>query len=616
MGEKVWSAMRTQAVWLIGTVIMALTLRAPAQVTVGDNISMNLNGQASFGYTADYGNSITADHGLNLGGTADLAGSYYTPNFLNFNINPYYNQSRANSASQSISDSSGVNATVLLFSGSNFPGSVSYSKSYNSLGTFGVPDAVGFTTHGNSDGFNVGWGVNVPDYPSLSFNYAQGNSDYSIYGENAGGSTTFHNFNTHAIYRVAGFNLTGGYIHTQNHSEYPQLVTNEAQTSDNSGNSFSVGGNHDIGWHGTVSANFNHSNFSSDYMQSSYSGGVNTVNTNMTVHPKDDLTLATNLNYSDNLVGTLWENITTAGGLVRQPIPGQSSSSLDVSGLASYNVTQHIIASGTVERRQQSYFGKSYGSNGVTGSVSYWNHVLGGSLSSVAAVTYTTVDSSGLNSIGLLSSLTYYRKLASWELSGSGNYYQNTQTLLVGYTTSGFGYNAAVGRKFGPLHWSASTGGSRSLLNTAAGYGTRTQNYTTSLTAKWFGISGSYAKSDGSALLGGTGPVPLPIQNPLPLPSDIIMYGGHSYGGGVGFNPFKRFTASASFSRAFSDTLNGTLGSHNNSESAVVRLQYQFRQMWFTAGYSKFVQGFSASSSAPADVNSYYFGVQRWFNFF
>jgi hypothetical protein len=100
------------------------------------------------------------------------------------------------------------------------------------------------------------------------------------------------------------------------------------------------------------------------------------------------------------------------------------------------------------------------------------------------------------------------------------------------------------------------------------------------------------------------------------LPLDTVFYHTHSYGGGVGFNPLKRFTASASFSRAFSDTLHTTLGSNNSTESAVVRLQYQFRQMWFTAGYSKFIQGFSASNTPPADISSYYFGVQRWFNFF
>ena len=93
--------MRAQAAarWM-GVAIMALALRASAQVTVGDNISMNLNGQASFGYNADYGSTITSDHGLNFGGTGNPDGLVLQrPNFLNFDISPYYNQSRANSSS-------------------------------------------------------------------------------------------------------------------------------------------------------------------------------------------------------------------------------------------------------------------------------------------------------------------------------------------------------------------------------------------------------------------------------------------------------------------------------------------------------------------------------------
>jgi len=596
---------------------MALGLGASAQVTVGDNISMNLNGQASFGYTADYGNTLPSDHGLNFGGAANLTGSYYTPNFLNFNISPYYNQSRANSSSQSISDSSGVTATAFLFSGSHFPGSVSYSKSYNSLGTFGAPGIANYTSHGNGDAINVGWGVNLPDLPSLSASYLQGHDDYSIYGQDANGSSRFHNLNLHSNYAVGGFNLNGGYVYTQNHSQYPLLVATEEQTSDNHSNSFSFGANHPLPLHGSFSANFNRSDFHSEFSQSNYAGTVDTVSSNVMVHPVTTLTLAANTSYTDNLVGTLVQNITTAGGVIQQTTPGQSSNAFDVNGLVSYNVTQHVLLTGTVERRQQSFFGNTFGSNGITGSASYWNRIWGGSLSAVVGVTRTSVDSSRQGAVGLLGVLTYSRKVGLWDLAGSGNYYQNTQTILVGYTTSGFGYNANLGRKFGrSLHWNASASGSRSLLNQAAGYGNHSESYSTGFGAKWLGVNANYAKSDGSALFGGTGLVPNPLPNPILLPAELVFYGGHSYGGGVGVNPFKRFTASASYSRAFSDTMNGTMGSHNNTESIVVRLQYQYRQMWFTAGYSKFVQGFSASGIPPANINSYYFGVQRWFNFF
>ena len=50
--------------------------RAPAQVTVGENLSMNLNALAQAGYTGDYGNLIHSDHGVTFGGSAELGGSY------------------------------------------------------------------------------------------------------------------------------------------------------------------------------------------------------------------------------------------------------------------------------------------------------------------------------------------------------------------------------------------------------------------------------------------------------------------------------------------------------------------------------------------------------------
>ena len=604
--------MKISAAWSV-TMMIALSLRTSAQVTVGDNVSMNLNANAGFGYTADYGSTIASDHSINWNGTADLSGSYYSPNFLHFVINPYYNENRANSTSQAITDSSGIDTNVLLFSGSHFPGSVGYSKAWNSVGSFGVPGTANFTTHANSDALDVGWAVNLPEYPTVSVNYTQGKSDYTIYGQSANGNTNFRNLNTHAMYSIAGFNLTGGFTHNQNHSKYPLIETNETQTSQNSGNSFSFGGSHEIGWHGNAGAHFTHSNFSSEFVQSSYSGAVNTVDANVTTHPQGKLTVASFMTYSDNLVGTLWQNAITAGAVVREGIPGQSSSSFDINGLASYNLTQHLLATGTVERRQQSYFGKTYGSNTLTGTTSYWNHLLGGSLSSVLTLTYSMVDSSGVHTLGMLSSLAYFRRVGAWDLNGSANYFQNTQTTLIGYTNSGFGYTGGVGRKVGMVHWHASAGGSKSLIS-ASGYESQTHNYTTGINVKWFGISGSYSQADGTALYGANGIVPNP--NPVGLPADIVRYNSHSYGGGVGLNPLKRFTISASLSHAFSDTLNGTQGSHNDTNNGVVRLQYQFRQMWFTAGYSKFKQGFSASTSPPSDINTFYFGAQRWFNFF
>src|SRR5271165_2825018 len=268
--------------WIGCLVVLAAAARMPAQVTIGNDLSMNLNGQLSAGYTGDFGNAIPSDHNFTGGANGTLGGYYYNPNFLSFQISPYYNQSRTNSTSSSVSDSSGVVANVGLFGGSNYPGSISFAKSYDSVGTFGVPGLPNYTTHGDSDGFNIGWGVNAPSYPHLSFNYAQGNNDYSIYGTNADGSSDYHNFNAHMFYQIDGFNLNGGFVHSQTHSEYPLVLQNQQLESlDNDGNTFTFGASHTLPFHGTFGVNYNRSDFSTDFTDGHYNATVDTVSSNV-----------------------------------------------------------------------------------------------------------------------------------------------------------------------------------------------------------------------------------------------------------------------------------------------------------------------------------------------
>src|SRR5262249_30997639 len=123
-------------VLLAGMLLSALPV--VAQMKLGETTN-SANGTISTGYSATYGNMTDSTHGWTIGGVANLSGSYYSPNFLSYNISPYLNQSRANSNFQSISNASGVNATANIFAGSHFPGSVNYSDAYNSEGNYAVP---------------------------------------------------------------------------------------------------------------------------------------------------------------------------------------------------------------------------------------------------------------------------------------------------------------------------------------------------------------------------------------------------------------------------------------------------------------------------------------------
>src|SRR5579872_2357661 len=102
------------AVKRIAAIFAVLTLgfasRAFGQITRGDT-SLDLNATVSVGYTDDFSNQAGSDHSITGSGSADLSGSYFNPNFLSFDIQPFYNQSRVNSNFQSLTNSSGVTAS-------------------------------------------------------------------------------------------------------------------------------------------------------------------------------------------------------------------------------------------------------------------------------------------------------------------------------------------------------------------------------------------------------------------------------------------------------------------------------------------------------------------------
>src|ERR1017187_66475 len=180
--------------------VLAFASLASAQVQIGENTQLHSGALLTMGYAGDYGNDIQSSHGLNFGASGNIDGSYYNPNFLNFNATPYYNQSKADSDFQSLTSASGVAATANFFTGSHFPGSVTYRYDYNSTGTFGLASTPNFTTQGNGQGFGVNWSALLPDWPTLSVGYQQGSGNSTLYGTDQERSSDQRLFNVHSSY--------------------------------------------------------------------------------------------------------------------------------------------------------------------------------------------------------------------------------------------------------------------------------------------------------------------------------------------------------------------------------------------------------------------------------
>lgn len=597
--------------------VLLLTGAAAAQVKFGD-FSTDLNGTLSAGYTADYGNLVDSSHGWTLGGTGTLSGFYYNPNFVSFNLSPYYNQSRANSNYQSTSDSSGINFSSAIFGGSHFPGSISYARSYNSEGTFAIPGIANLTTHGNNDTFGINWSANLPNAPSLSVGFQSGSSQYSVYGTNDEGDSAFRSFNLHSSYTMLGFHLGAYYTIGAAHSLYPQIESGQQEIethSDSSGYGFSLG--HALPLRGSFSAGINRTEVDSDYLGYDYNGTIDTINTSAAMQPTNKLHLSMNADYSDNLSGLLFQSVIAEGGVIPETNSNQESHSLEFTGAVSYNFLANLQTTGFVERREQHFLGQDYGGNSYGVSTSYGHGLLGGTFNGAVTVTDNTLDHSDLNSVGLSATVNYSRRIKGWTVGASFGYAQDVQTLLLTYTNSFYNYSANVRRRWGKFSFSAGASAAQTGLTAQAGTESTSQSYNTGIGfSRWITLTGTYSKSNGNALETATGFQPVPVPSPILPSSLLVLYGGKSYSVGLGSSPIKRLTISASYGKSNSNTFDNAISSINQNEELNVITQYQFRKMYLTGGFSKLEQGLSASGIPPSTVSSFYIGVSRWFNFF
>jgi hypothetical protein len=588
-----------------------------AQVRTGE-LTSSLNGTIAPGYTADFGNTTGSDHNWTLGGVVNYAGSYYKPNFLSFNASVYVNQSRANSNFQSISDASGVNASVNLFGGSQFPGTISYSKAYNSEGNYSVPGVANYVTHGNDDTFGINWSESLPNAPSFSAGFQLGSGRYSVYGTNDQGENSFHSLNLHSGYLIAGFNMSAFYSLGGAHSLIPEVVAGVDNAETHSGNStygYTVG--HRLPMQGSVTASATRSNWTTDYLGSSSSGTIDMFNALASIHPTNKFSVTASANYSDNLSGELVQAIISAGGSATGLNTDESSNSLDLMGTVGYAPGQNLQTTAYVERRNQSYLGQDYGETSYGGGATYSHVLFEGNFNATVNASGNSSDQTGADTLGFSTNANYSKRVIGWDVNGSFSYSQNVQTLLVTYMNSLFNYSANARRRWGKFNVSAGAGAGRTALTEQAGTTNSSESYNASVGySQWLTATGSYSKADGQALATGAGLVSVPVPSPT-LPSDLVsLYGGNGYSLGLSSAPVKGLILSAVYGKSSSNTSTGGVASTNDTDEFNTLIQYQYRKLNFTSGYSRLGQGFSSTGTGPEVISSFYIGVSRWFKFF
>jgi len=587
-----------------------------AQIQAGSETQLNLNGSVSAGYSGASSNEGPDSHGLNFGGTGNLSGYFHSPQFLSFDVAPFFNQSRNNANFQSVADSSGVTASANVFGGSQFPGYFNFSKIYNSESTYSLPGAGNYATNGNSETFGVGWAVNLKNLPILSFGYQQGSSDYSLYGTQGESTDNFRTVFGNASYLWHHFQLSGGIRYSNSSSLFPQIEAGEPAdraSSDTRTYTFSV--SRSIVLDGTTWANFTRTttDYDSPGLKSSETADV--LSGGVTLRPTAKLTAQMTADYNDNLAGSIFQTVTGSGAVAPISIATTPSHSWGVLGSAQYSIVPGLFATGTVTHREQLFLGQTYDSTSLSGTMSYGHNVLGGQLSATANVSYSSYANYNGSMTGFLANVIYIRRFGAWGVSTSFGYTQNAENILIAYTTSGYTYSGSVNRRIGRLTLTGGANGSKSVLTGTNFPSYFAQGYTLGLSGRWLGAGAGYSKSSGAGLLTSGGIVTPPPGVPPPLLT-TVLYGATSYSANVGSTPVRGLTINGTYLHSQSNTANGSLSSRNTTEQAYAYLTYRFRKVYFNAGYSRLLQGFSAADTIPTSVNAYYFGVSRWFKAF
>lgn len=607
---------------ILGFVVIVVVAHSlQAQVKIGET-TLQGGGTYSVGYSGSYGDDIQSTHGLNFGFSNDVSGSFYNPDFLNFNTAFYYNQSRADSDYQSLTNASGVLGGVNLFSGSRFPGSVSYHYDRDNTSLNGVEGVPDFTSRGNGQGVGINWSALFPNWPTFSIGYQQGSGSSNVYGTDEESSTSQHILNLRSSYHFDGYRLNAFYDHNSINGSLPTFLTGVQNSNDSSGQDVGINAQKNMPfWNGSYSAGFTHSTYSNvftnmvneDATHSGYTNNMEMFSANL--HPTQKMGLNINENYTSNLSAYLNQSLTQNNVNLTPVIDlGNGSNSFTVGAGLTYLINSNLSTAAELTHYQQTYFGHTYSGTFASGNLNYGRRILHLFTFSAGIVDSTT--NFGNNNLGFTGTVNYFHPFGAFETSGSFSYAQNVQSVLITETNSYYTYNANVHRRWGPrFQWTASFSGSHSGLSTDSNASNSSESYSTSISLRKLAMTAQYTNGNGLSYFNGTS-----IVAAGALPGDLglnaVLYNARSYGGSLSVNPIARLIITGVYSRALSDTTGYAIASRNNTEIITGQMQYRLRRVSLIAGYTRFSQGFTAIGPTSAPVTSYFAGISRWFNFF
>jgi len=603
--------------------MILMALPAVAQLEVGDDWKMSLSGNAGYDYLGNIDNGVSG-HSTGFSGNADLHGSFYNPNFLNFNVQPYYGRTQSNSIFGALTNSSGVNGNVNLFNGSHFPGSVSFAKNINSSGEYGMPEStIGLAQHGDNQGLAISWSALLPNLPSLTATYAISDGSSSVFGATEKDTQKDRTLTLVSAYVIAGFRLNGEFVHHNLDANLSQLLDGlpEPVESKTSGNNYEFSAQHAFPMSGSFNFAWSRSSYDYDY-QDSYithgTGATDQLNGGLNFRPARKLSLAFNTTYTDSLLGSIPSPILNEGATIITTSLGSYHSWLS-SGNAFYQLLSNLTLQGTVNHQRQEFLGKVYSSTQYGGGINYnLNRPFLGSFT-FSLATFDTATQDGNQGMGFIGNVNFSRRIDGWEVNANTSYSQNVQTLILVYTTSSYGWVANARRRLGnQFNFSAGYGGTHSGLTSIAGSSSSSERVSSALSWRSYSANGFYSKADGTAAFTTTGLVNIPTGLPPSLfaPGSVMVYNSHAYGFNLGGVFMRRLTVSAGYANSRGSSVDPLVTTITTTELYNGILQYRLRKIYINGGFTHLRQLVGAAGTLPVSVTSYHIGVSRWFNFF
>jgi hypothetical protein len=597
----------------LGLVVALVTWAASAQcqMTVGDELNLSLSGNVGFGYSGGYGTSGSG-HGNGFVGNGNLSGYYHAPGFINFAVNPYYDRNQTTSSSGFVGQDSGFGANIGIFNGSRFPGFVSFGRSWGSGNAYGLPIGSGlFASSSSGKSFQVGWGVLMPNWPTLHVNYSNTNSTSTLLGYPTESTMNNKSLLFNSQYRWAGWNMMGDLGFFSQRAETPDFLQNTNYIASDSSTALTFQAQHALPLNGLVAVTYNRGSSDFDGRGST----TNTFSGSAGMNPIPRLSISGNLRYTDNVFGTLLQEI--YGSTLIPIAQGNDSKALTIDGNATFRIFSGLSANGYVVHRKQSFNEEEVSNTAYGAGATYMNSIpfLGYFRFGFTVVDYYNnyQNNNGLGAFYLDGSLN--KHFGKWETSVDGAYGQNVTAASSWYTTSSYNYGGNFKRKFtDTVLWYGTYRANRSALTTVEGSNSHGQTVTSGMTLGAYGASASYSTSGGTSVVGPTG---LLTPDPLAglIANNYVLFNAKSFGVSGSAILFRRAIISGGYSNSEGET-SALVNSVNSNESYYLRLQYKVRKLSLNAMYRRIDQSVSAINRAPQVVNSYSFEISRWFNVF